>query len=74
MTPTFVNRSKSLTSHKTDKIMMDSEVLFRPLLAVSKQRGCKLDLDVVLSHELAPVDGTMRKTTNADLAMKLDSN
>ena len=33
-TPTFVNMSQSLTSNKTDKIMMDSEVLFRRLLAV----------------------------------------
>ena len=78
-TPTFVNMSKSLTSNKTYKIMMDSEVLFRRLLAVSKQRG--VYLEQVLSHELAPVppslfndDGTMRKTTKTDLAKKLESN
>ena len=71
--------SKSLTSNKTDKIMMHSEVLFRRLLAVSKQRG--VNLEQMLSRELAPVppslfngDGTMRKTTNADLAKKLESN
>ena len=59
--------------------MMDSEVLFRRLLAVSKQRD--VNLEQMLSHELAPVppslfndDGTMRKTTNADLAKKLESN
>ena len=58
---------------------MDSEVLFRRLPAVSKQRG--VNLKQVLSHELAPVppclfndDGTMRKTTKADLAKKLESN
>ena len=78
-TPTFVNMSKFLTSNKTDKIMMDSEVLFRRLLAVSMQRD--VNLEQVLSHELAPVtpslfndDGTMRKTTKADLAKKLESN
>ena len=59
--------------------MMDSEVLFRRLLAVSKQRD--VNLEQVLSHELAPVppslfndEGTMRKTTKADLANKLESN
>ena len=78
-TPTFVNMSKSLTSNKPDKTMMDSEVLFRRLLAVLKQRD--VNLEQVLSHELAPVppslfndDGTMRKTTKADLAKKLESN
>ena len=71
--------SKSLTSNKTDNIMMDSEVLFRRLLAVSKQRD--VNLEQMLSRELAPVppslfndDGTMRKTTNSDLAKKLESN
>ena len=45
---------------------MDSEVLFRRFLAVSKQRD--VNLEQVLSHELAHVppslfkdDGTMRK-------------
>ena len=51
--PTFVNMLKSLTSNKTYKIMMDSEVLFRRLLAVSKQRD--VHIEQVLSHELAPV-------------------
>ena len=51
-TPAFVNMSKSLTSNKTDKIMMDSEVLFRRLMAVSKQRD--VNLEQVLSDELAP--------------------
>ncbi len=52
-TPAFVNMSKSLTSNKTDNIMMNSEVLFRRLLAVSKQRD--VHIEQVLSHELAPV-------------------
>ena len=59
--------------------MMDSEVIFRRLLAVSKQRY--VNLEQMLSHELAPVppslfndDGTMRKTTKADLAKKFASN
>ena len=58
---------------------MDSEVLFRRLLAVSKQRD--VNVEQVLSHELTPVTsslfndgGTMRKTTKADLAKKLESN
>ena len=42
-TTTFVNMSKSLTSNKTDKIMMDSEVEFRRLLAVSKQIDVNLE-------------------------------
>ena len=78
-TPTFVNMSKYLTSNKADKTMMNSEVLFRRLLAVSKQRD--VNLEQVLSHELAPAppslfndDGTMRKTNKADLAKKLESN
>ena len=78
-TPTFVNMSKCLTSNKTDKIMMGSELLFRRLLAVSKQRD--VNLEQVLSHELAPVppslfndDGTTRKTAKAELAKKLESN
>ena len=71
--------SKSLTSYNADKTMMNSEVLFRRLLAVSKQRDVNLEL--VLSHELTPVppslfndDGTMRKTTKADLANTLEPN
>ena len=75
-TPTLVNMSKSLTSNKADKTLMNSEVLFGRLLAVSKQRD--VNLEQVLSHELAPVphslfndDGTMRKTTKADLANTL---
>ena len=77
-TPTFVNMSKSPTSNKTDKIMMDSQVLFRRLLAVAQQRD--VILEQVLSHEPAPLPpslfndgGTMRKSPKADLAKKLES-
>ena len=59
--------------------MMDSEVLFRRLLAVSMRRD--VSLEQVLSHEMDPVppalfndDRTMRKTTKSDLAKKLESN
>ena len=59
--------------------MVDSEVLFRRLLAVSKKRD--VSLEQVLTHELAPVppslfnnDGTMQKTNKADLAKKLEAN
>ena len=54
------------------KIHMDSDVLFRRLYAVSKQR--EVSMETVMSHELASVppslfydDGSMRKTTKADL-------
>ena len=55
-----------------------SEVLFRRLLAASKQ--CDVCMEDVLSHELAAVppalfqdDGKMRKCTQSDLAKKLES-
>lgn len=77
-TPTFSDMSKPLKSSKRDKLMVDSEVLFRRLLAVSKKRD--VSLEQVLTHELAPVppslfnnDGTMRKTQKADLAKKLEA-
>ena len=60
------------------KVHMDSDVLFRRLLAVSKQR--EVSMETVMSHELAAVppslfydDGSMRKTTKADLAKKLEA-
>ncbi|KAG0730384.1 hypothetical protein GWK47_028391 [Chionoecetes opilio] len=59
--------------------MIDTEVLFRRLLAVSKNRD--VDMRKVLSYELAAVppsmfhdDGSMRKTNKADLAKKLEAN
>lgn len=60
------------------QVHMDSNALFQRLLAVSKQRA--VSMETVMSHELAAVppslfydDGSMRKTTKADLAEKLES-
>ena len=75
----YADMSKPMKTNKRDKRMIDSEVLFRWLLAVSKKRN--VSLEQVLTHELAPVppslfnnDGTMRKTNKADLAKKLEAN
>lgn len=76
---TFSDMTKMLTSKEDKKLMLDSEVLFRRLLAVSQSRD--VCLEEVLSHELAAVppalfndDGSMRKTTKADLAKKIEGN
>lgn len=67
---------KSFTTQKREKslkqktiIAMDSELMFRRLLAVSKLRS--VDLRNLVKHEMAPIppalfneDGTMRKTKN----------
>ena len=42
--------------------MMDSEVLFRQLLAVAKQR--EVNQEQVLSHELAPVPPSLSLKVN----------
>ncbi|XP_056138321.1 uncharacterized protein tdrd12 [Lampris incognitus] len=75
---TFTDMKTCIATSKSMKLQMDSDVLFRRLLAVSKQRD--VSLDNVMSHELAAVppslfydDGEMRKTTKADLAKKLES-
>ena len=76
---TFADMRKSLNIDKdTKKLMIDSEVLFRRLLAVSKQRN--VNMETILQHELAAVppalfhdDGNMRKCVKADLASKLES-
>jgi len=59
--------------------MIDTEVLFCRLLAVSKNRD--MALRKVLSYELAAVppsmfhdDGSMKKTNKSDLANKLEAN
>ena len=59
--------------------MMDSEVLFPRLLAVSMERY--VNVRQVLSHELVHVptylfndEGTMQKTAQTGLAMELESN
>ena len=75
---TFTDMKISLASDKEKKLMIDSEVLFRRLLAVSRNRD--IDLRLILSHELAAIvpslfhdDGSMRKTNKAQLAKKLES-
>ena len=58
--------------------MIDAEVLFRRLLAVSKNRD--VNMRKVLSYELAAFrllfhdDGSMRKTNKENLAKKLEAN
>ena len=73
---TFADMRKSLPGNKQKKLMVSTEVLFRRLLAVSRVQ--EIDLETVLKHELAAVppalyndDGSMRKTTIADLAKKI---
>ncbi|KAK1890858.1 Protein cft1 [Dissostichus eleginoides] len=75
---TFTDMIACIATSKSKKLQMDSDVLFRRLLAVSKQRD--VSLENVMRHELAAVppslfydDGAMRKTTKADLAKKLES-
>ncbi len=75
---TFKDMKTSVGVSISRKLHMDSDVLFRRLLAVSKQR--EVSMETVMSHELAAVppslfydDGSMRKTTKADLAKKLEA-
>ncbi|KAL7380780.1 hypothetical protein ABVT39_023998 [Epinephelus coioides] len=75
---TFTDMKASIPSSKSKQLHIDSDVLFRRLLAVSKQRD--VSLEDVMSHELTAVppalfydDGGMRKSTKADLAKKLES-
>jgi len=70
---------KCLSSDKDQKVMIDTEVFFRRLLAVSK--NCDVDMRKVLLYELAEVppsmfhdDGCIRKTNKSDLAKKLEAN
>ena len=74
---TFVDMKKALSNDKDRKLIIDTEVLFRRLLAVC--RSCEVDLRNVLQYELAAVppalfhdDRTMRKTNKADLAQRLN--
>jgi len=74
---TFSDMKKELTNDKDRKLILDAEVLFRRLLAVSRTR--KVDLKMVLTYELVGFppslfkdDGTMRKTNKADLLKKLE--
>ena len=70
---------KALPNDKDRKLIIDTEVLFRRLLAVSRSRD--VDLRKVLQYELVAVppalfhsDGTMRKTNQAEFAKKLESH
>ena len=67
----------SINLKTRDKLIVDSEVLFRWLLMVSKDR--EVDPEKVLEHELACItpapfydNGTMKKTAKADLAGKIE--
>ncbi|XP_026118685.1 probable ATP-dependent RNA helicase DDX17 [Carassius auratus] len=75
---TFKDMKTSVGVSISRTVHMDSDMLFRRLLAVSKQR--EVSMETVMSHELAAVppslffdDGSMKKTTKADLAKKLDA-
>jgi hypothetical protein len=75
---TFADMKKPVINKAKEKLIVDSEVLFRRLLVVSKQR--EVNLEDVLTHELSAIspslfhdDGTMRKTTKSDLAKKLEA-
>ena len=68
---TCSDRKKALPNDKDRKLIIESEVLFRRLLGVSKSHD--VDLRKVLQYELAAVpptlfhgDGTMRKNNKAD--------
>jgi hypothetical protein len=70
---------KTVEVEKTmKKIMIDSEILSRRLLAVSKQRD--VNIKSFLQHELAAIppalfhdDGNLLKSVESDLVMKLES-
>lgn len=76
MTITFSSMRRSLV-HDTDRrLQIDTDVLFRRLLAVSKNHDA--DMQKVLSYELAAVppslfhnDEAMRKNNKSDLTKKL---
>ena len=69
---------KALPFDKEKKLLVDPEVLFRRLFAISQQRD--IDLRTVLQYELTAVppslfnaDSSMRKTVKSDLAKCLES-
>ena len=78
-TLTFANMKKVLPFDKEKKLLVDPDVLFCRLFAISQHRD--IDLRTVLQYKLAAVppslfnaDGSMRKTVKSDLAKCLESN
>ena len=75
---TFANMKKALPLDKEKKLLVDPEVLFRRLFAISQQRD--IDLRTVLQYELVAVPPSLfnadgfRKTVKSDLAKCLESN
>ena len=76
---TFRNMQKPTIRIANQTISVDSEVLFRILFLVSKDRDS--DLSTVLKFELSPVppslfhdDGTMRKKSKAELSKEIEAN
>ncbi|KAG1698119.1 hypothetical protein GQR58_005824 [Nymphon striatum] len=76
---TVSSMKKALSYDKDRKLIIDTEILFRRLLSVSKNR--EVDMRSVFSFELAAVppslfhdDGSMRKTTKAELTKKLEES
>lgn len=74
---TFSAAKKCLSTDEDSQLLIDTEVLFRRLLAVSKNRD--VDMRNVLAYELSAVpqsmfhdDGTLRKTNKADMAKRLE--
>ena len=74
-TKTFATMRKNVTSIRAAKFLVDPEVLFHRISAVSKQRD---NLQDVLSHELASApqalfhsDGTMQKLPKLSQKKKL---
>lgn len=75
---TFADMKAAKIKVAGQQIAVDSEVLFRRLFLISKDR---LYLSTVLKHELSPVppshfydDGTMSKTAKYEFAKKMESN
>ena len=77
---TFSDIKHSSIKVANQNICIDSEVLFRRLFLVSKDRG--IELATVMKYELSPPppsllyydDGSIRKTSKEELAKKTEAN
>ena len=76
---TFANMKKALPFDREKKLIVDPEILFRRLFAISQQRD--IDLRTVLQYELAAVppalfnaDSSIRKTVKSDVAKCFESS